>query len=265
MKRYLIIGLMIILGSNAVVLSRVALNRTGEITSQLTLTERELSLPRSYGLEKENSGITLSINWRTPSEGQSSGYNAKSVELSKEGLFSLGFENFDRKSSHWSEAVEMYWALEFDGDLYKAELAKAAVEHKNALLAKKDDLNDETKRLEKRAKTNLAKERKTRTRLIFIEASASYNALTAKFSTKSNILIVKGLAKAYFNSQSDSYQLHLDALSAPNVMVPLEYTDTFSGLKRRDWKDIKAPRYALNIQWGESLEPWVTSIKQLTP
>jgi hypothetical protein len=45
MKKYLIIGLVILLGTNLVVLGGVAYNRMGEATAHLTLTERELTLP----------------------------------------------------------------------------------------------------------------------------------------------------------------------------------------------------------------------------
>ena len=66
MKKHLLIGLTILIGSNLAVLGGVVYNRMGDATAQLTLTERELSLPYNSGAQKENSGMSLSINWRTP-------------------------------------------------------------------------------------------------------------------------------------------------------------------------------------------------------
>ena len=264
MKKYLVIGLLIIIGSNLALLSRVAQNRSGEVTSELLLTERELSLPRNYGLAQENSGITLSLNWRTPSVEESISYNRRELVISEEDLLSLGFNRHDDDKSHWSEPVELYWAFEFDGDLYKAELSKAALAYKEALLASKKEPNDENKRLVEQANKILTKERNTRSRLIFVEAATSYEELTAKFPTNKKRLIVKGLARTYFNSKNNSHRLTLDSLSTPNIMVPLAHNTIFIGLKKRDWQDITPPRYALNIQWGSTLEPWVTSVTTLT-
>ena len=49
--------------TNIIVLVGVAYNRMGDTETSLLLTERELSLPyRSYS-KKENSGLSLRVNW----------------------------------------------------------------------------------------------------------------------------------------------------------------------------------------------------------
>lgn len=60
-----IAGLMIIVLTNVIALGGVAYNRAGEPDGTLVLTERELRLPYSSGLARENSGLSLTIEWRT--------------------------------------------------------------------------------------------------------------------------------------------------------------------------------------------------------
>lgn len=266
MKKYLLIGLAILMGSNLAVLGGVVLNRSGEATSQLTLTERELSLPYYMGAKAENSGISLSLNWRVPSKGDKNyyPYGSKKVVINKDQLLALGFDKSSMTKGRWSEPIEMYWALEFDGALYKLELKKIAVKYKEALLAYKEQENEEHKRQKKQSRDQLAREKKTNSRLFFIEASASYEALVTKFSGKEDILIVKGLAKYYYNKKDKTYNLSLNNLSVSNIMVPLDNRDVFTGLNRLSWQDNIEPRYIVKVQWGSRLEPMIIDVKRLS-
>ena len=63
-----IAGAALILVANAVALVGVAYNRHGDPESMLLLTQREALLPYSWGFERENSGVTLTLQWRVPSE-----------------------------------------------------------------------------------------------------------------------------------------------------------------------------------------------------
>jgi hypothetical protein len=62
-RHTLIAGLALILLTNAVALLGVYQNRSGEPESMLTLTQRELQQPYGWGMARENSGISLRINW----------------------------------------------------------------------------------------------------------------------------------------------------------------------------------------------------------
>jgi hypothetical protein len=265
MKKYLLTGLTILIGANLVVLGGVAHNRSSEATSHLILTERELTLPYNSGMQKENSGISLSINWRTSSIGEKdySFYNSNSLKLSKDELSTLGFEEIDKQKNHWSQPLELYWAFEFDGALHHTEIEKAAAKYQEALLAFEGQENEESKHKEKQSRDNLAREKTSNSRLFFIEASANYDLLATKFSGQKNILIVKGLTKYSYNTNSKNYSLHLNNLSVANIMVPLEYTGIFSGLSYATSQDIQPPRYTVSIKWGARLEPWVIGTKRL--
>ena len=83
MRKYLLTGLFILIGTNLAALGGVAFNRSGEVTSNLVLTERELSLPYNIGSQKENSGVLLSINWRTSTKIDNTYYPYNSIDIKK--------------------------------------------------------------------------------------------------------------------------------------------------------------------------------------
>lgn len=202
MKKYLIIGLVILIGTNLAALRGVAFNRMGEATSQLTLTERELSLPYNRGAQKEDSGISLSIDWRKPSGSDESyySYNSQNIKITKGELLALGFEPFDKESSYWAESRELYWALEFDGALYDAEVNKAEMKYQASLVTYQEQPNDTNSQDEKEALKRLNREKKSNSRLFFLEAAKDYESLSSKYYARKNILIVKGITKPYYNN-----------------------------------------------------------------
>jgi hypothetical protein len=264
MKKYLLIGLVIIIGTNIFALAGVAYNRMGEVTAQLTLTERELSLPYNTGVEKENSGVSLAINWRAPSRSDTTyySYNAQDIEITEQELIALGFKLLDKENNSWDESRELYWALEFNGALYDAELKKVELKYQTSLATYQEQPNDPNTLDRKNIRRRLDRERTTNSRLFFIEAASNYKSLAAKFSGRKDILIVKGLAKLYYN-QDKKYSLLLRHLSLSNIMVPAEYTKLFSQLDSAYNNTIVQPRYAVDIKWGNRLEPWIVGVKNL--
>jgi len=268
MKKHLLLGLAIIIGSNIAAMTGVVVNRSGEPTSHLTLTERELSLPYNIGAKKENSGFSFSINWRTPTQSDKSysPYSSKDIELTKSKLLALGFDDMDNQQSSFSQSLELYWAFEFDGALHDAEIQKAAAKYQEALLAFEEQPNDKNKRTEKQLRNNLSREKISKSRLFYIEAAADYEYLIAKYSDQSNILIAKGLANYYHysnNKKNETYSVYLKNLSVENIMIPLKYIDVFSGLSRANRQEIQPPRYSVNINWGSRLEPWIVNTERL--
>ena len=266
MRKYLLTGLVILIGTNLAALGGVAFNRLGEATSHLSLTERELSLPYNSGSQKENSGLSLSINWRTPTKIDNTyyPYNSTDIKITKDELVALGFDEIDKQKRNWSDPLELYWAFEFDGPLHRAEIKKADAKYQEALLAYEEQASDESKREENRFKEHLAREKTSNSRLFFIEAAANYDSLVTKFSEQKNILIVQGLARYSYSKKDKTYNLSLNDLSVANIMVPLKYTDIFSGLSHVARQDIQPPRYEVSINWGSRLEPWVVGTKRLT-
>jgi len=267
MKRYLLIGLTILIGTNLAALGGVVYNRMGDATAQLTLTERELSLPYYRGSQKENSSISLTINWRTPTGENETyyPYNSRNIKLSKDELLTLGFAQSEVRDNYWIESRELYWAFEFDGALHKAEIIKAEDKYQTALTTYEEKPNDTNSRKKTEYSESLAREKTTNSRLFFLKVSADYESLANKFSGQKNILIVKGLTKPYYNNNGNdkTYSLMLKHLSVKNIMVPLEHTEVMSNLKRANRRDITPPRYTVDVSWGSRLEPWIINTNKL--
>ncbi|MCL1058469.1 DUF4824 family protein [Shewanella gelidimarina] len=261
MKKYLLMGLVILIGSNVIALSGVAYNRMGAVTSQLTLTERELDLPYNRGAQQENSGMLLAINWRTATmaENTYNAYNTNETEVTQAQLLALGFEVPD-KEYYGARSRQLYWALEFDGELHTAEIAKAEIRYQAALETYTLQPNEANDRLKDDSLVSLKKERLTNSRLFFVKASNDYESLAAEFSGQDHMLFVKGLAKPYYNVNNKRYRLLLSELLVSHILLPLEYSEVLSGLSRLGYQDIMAPRYAVQIKWGSRLEPWITNV-----
>lgn len=263
MKKYLLIGLIVLIGSNIAVLAGVAYNRMGNSTAQLTLTERELTFPYSSFSQKENSGISLRINWRVPvkKDADYNFYHPRKIKVTKEELLALGFEPKNIKDLFSAESKELYWAFEFNGEIYQAELEKALSKYQSVSVAYQKQPNKTNKRDKENYQKNYDREKLTKSRLFFIEANNNYQALQTKYTNRKNILIVKGLTKPYHDD--DGYGLILQNLSIENIMVPTKYSDVFYGLKNLSRQDITPPRYDVDVKWGSQLQPWIINAERL--
>lgn len=265
MKKYLYVGLLILVGTNLVALSGVVYNRMGDATAHLTLTGRELVLPYSSSSQKENSGTLLKLNWRTPSGANQNNYpySSRNITITKDELIALGFEKFDAENSYFAESQELYWALEFDGALHEAEIERAIVEYKAATADFNKNRNDATRSNKRDYRERLEKERVVNSRLFIVKASANYESLAGMFSGRQNIVIIKGLSRPYYNRNDKTYSLMLRESSVSNIMVPLQHTKLLSKLTRFKRKGTYPPRFAVEIKWGNRLEPWIVDVKKL--
>ncbi|QQX79831.1 DUF4824 family protein [Shewanella sp. KX20019] len=261
MKKYLLMGLLILIGSNVMALSGVAYNRMGAPTSALKLTERELELPYNSSAQQENSGILLSINWRTATKPDNAytPYNSNETTVTQAQLLDLGFELPDN-NYYGAQSRQLYWAFEFDGERHAAEIAKAELRYQEAVKTYTEQPNDNNSRLKDDSLVNFKKEKLTNSRLFFVKVATDYESLAAEFAGQDNMLFVKGLAKPYYNENNDSYRLFLQQLLITEIMLPLEYSETLKGLSRLGYQDIEAPRYTVDIKWGSRLEPWITKV-----
>ena len=235
-KRGLIIGLAIILLSNAIALAGVAYNRSGAPTSQLTLSERELGLPYQYGFGKENSGIALRINWRIYDSKNTirlpSSY-LKAQWLDQKKLASLGFDAsypLDKPDSYqyYRRALsrEVFLVLEYNGAAYQNALqqSQAKVAEARALQQKNPD-KEEFKRRLKYATDQLQAEQTVNSRLFVIDAGLDAKALQQQYSEKGKYLIARGQIKMYYQgSYNKDPRLTgmITRLSVSRVNIPLE-------------------------------------------
>ena len=261
MKKYLVMGIILIVATNLAVLTSVYSNRTGEPTAQLTLTDRELSFPYNNSFRKESSGMTLSIKWRIPTQGDNeySPYHYRRVTLTQSELLSLGFSESDFKDSYRNASKELFWALEFDGKLHDIEVEKARARYDKALNAYHAQPDDKNTRIKDKAFKDLEQEKAKRSRLFFVKASADYDALAEEFSTKKNTIIIKGLVEPYMIETGKTYGIKLMHLTTGSVVVPREYTEEFADVFGKN-RNASMSQLRYKVKWGSRLDPWVDGV-----
>lgn len=279
-KRTLLLGLAIIVVSNAVALAGVAYNRSGVPTSQLTLTERELSLPYNYGFAAENSGISLQLHWRVFDDKNTNAfysYWSPTKWLDADKLASLGFDvsyPLDKPDSdrHYQKAIsrEVFLVLENDGAVYQKVLQQkqARLAEAQRLLQQNPDKEEFTQRL-KRTTDEMEAEQKENSRLFVIDAGLDYAGLRQQYSDNKNYLIARGLVNLRYSGtyHKKPYLMGgIKQLSVTRVNVPLQHTDVLAPLLldktyRRGRK--LPPRYAVSLYYGLRYEPWIVSVKGL--
>jgi len=265
MKKYTLIGLLILAITNAVVLAGAAYNRT-EATSQIKLTERELPLVYVNRLINENSTLSLRLNWRMPQQTKLyKHYVAHSQILTREALDNLGFDSSKIKTTYGNESRELYWALEFEGELHKQAIDNAQRHLTEVTDIYEDQPNRKNNDIKKSAQHSLNQEMYNRSRLFFKEISHSLPQLTAKYTDNNNIIIVKGLVKPQYSIKKDQYKITLKNLVVPSVMVPFEYSSQLKTLPYKSKNETERTRYTVNVSWGVKLEPWITKVSLIQP
>ena len=257
-------GAALILISNAVALSGVAYNRSEPKESQLTLTQRELQ--HSYRNIKDNSGITLKLNWRVAQikhEEYVVGRWGMPGWLDKEKLLELGFDVDtlavrDEYPSRYKEALpqEALLVMELSDVAYQQALrqAKENMELAQHLLA--ENPTEEFKRRAKYAENNYADEQHTSSRLFVIDAGQNLDALRARYPDQTRYAIVNGMIRPSVTLDKGVLKFGgvITELLTDKVYVPLAYRSVF---------DNDAP-YDVTIAFGKRLEPWITAATKHT-
>ena len=266
MKRYLTLGLLILILTNIMLFVGVWINRTGLATSELVLTERELSLPYLNVSQQEDSGLALQIKWRVPIQGTdpSHRYNyQRYIDITETELVSLGFE--PKRSIQRSNVLkkELYWALEFDGELYQKQLSIIEDHYQIFSATFTKDSDKEQHRLKIRLEERLDEEKIQSSLLFLLETAQNSEELIEKYINQKNILIVKGQARPTYDQKTNAFRLHLHTLSNPDIMLTREQMLLLKELKPVDTNVVNKPRYTVDVKWGSRFEPWVTSLKNL--
>jgi hypothetical protein len=277
MRNIMIAAVLLLVLTNAVVLTGVAYNRAGEPVARLELTERELSLGKTYSNLDENSGTALTINWRNLDSDEDldnaySRYNAPAwlneMKLSELGFDIEGLKNArsDIQYDFDTAAVDVILVLEYQGDSYKQAI-EIAERRLTSLSTKKDLLTKEE--LDEKIKWHTEKlyELKvSETRLYVIDAGLDQQALVKKYEGRNNTLFAHGEISV---SLADKHLTgHIRELYIPEVHVPLPYSEQLSVLtKDRAYfeygETIIPPRYQVSLNIGKRLEPWIDSVSKI--
>lgn len=265
-KKTLLAGLALILGSNAVVLAGVAYNRASEPEAVLALTQRELALTRDWGADRENSGVTLKLEWRVVRTQASTSpnyydygfsYGGDADWLDRTKLAQLGFD-LSRPLPD-PLLVEDYYekqlprpaflVLELDGAAYASVLKRAEAQATDAKA--KLAANPASAQLKAAAHTTqeiLAKERAGNSRLFVIDADLDASVLRAKYPDRKRYAIVPGkIGLQSYGGQKRWGYLHGPSIADLNV--PIQFHEA-----------TRAPAFEASVAFGRRLEPWLAAV-----
>lgn len=257
----LIAGSALILLTNAVALSGVAYNRSGEPESQLRLTQRELQ-HSTWRSDKDNSGITLKLNWRfeqadinDSSFGMYTSRWGMPVWLDKVKMAELGFSvdklaNTAEHDRRYKEALpkEALLVLELNDKAYQHQLQRSNgyVEQLRKWLAENPD-SEEFKRRAKNAEENYLYEQNKGSRLFVIDAGLDLQTLRAAYPDHSRYAIVHGLIRPSMVREKNETRIggYIDELFAEHINVPLAHRHAFND----------PASYEATVAFGKRLEP----------
>ena len=231
-------GLALILLTNAVALLGVYWNRSGEPESLLTLTQRELQRPYGWGMNRENSGVSLRIVWRVPTAQRSWNFaysGGNPVWLDKDKVGSLGFdfnppkemqENFRWASRQLSREVLL--VLEQDGPAYQQSLQQArqfAAEQDAKLAALPNDKS--LQQLAKTAHDQARMEEADNSRLFAVDAGLDLDELRKQYPDRNRYAIVRAQVRPSYLSGLGKFTGNIDQISIDEINVPYEFHSAF--------------------------------------
>lgn len=282
-KNLFMAGAFIVLVINAIVLSGVAYNRSGEPESVITLSGREMEVSRSYTSDFKNSGISLRINWRALGKEKtldeiSDYFDWRSLHwLDEKKLEELGFDikrYAKRNTNHYQDLPEkeVCLVLENNGEAYREAVKRAekALASAEAKLKENPDSKDLIDR-RKSAEEELKNEIKSRSRLFVIDAGLEASALRSKYPDKNRYMITKGIVRPGYDYSDEKATKRLTGwisrLGVVSLHLPLEYEKKLESFKNSKMNEdcgkySEYQCYEIELFYGKRLEPWINQIKE---
>jgi len=273
--RTLVAGVALIAITNAVALVGVAWNRSGEPESELTLTQRELRWPYSYGFDEEGAGLALDIRWRVLTAGQADldyfNYHGAPEWLDRAKLESLGFDLSRRSSAARMDRRyerllprEALLVLELDGPAFQQALERARERvAKEAAREAAGSGKKGSRDPAQSAAEQLKREETSGSRLFAVDAGLDAAALRAKYPDRARYAIVKGIVRAQFNrnrSGEGEFTGHVENLVNRQVNVPIEFRRAIGSVPRTAaWKEMaqEGSPFQITVAFGKRFEPWI--------
>jgi len=271
--KMMLIGLGVIVLSNALALMGVAHNRSAESEALLELTERELALPYRYISKEENTGLALKLKWRLSYQ---IGYRNSAPDswLTNEKLRALGFDipvsisSEERKDYQNILPRAVFLLLEYDGARYQHALdylEKRLADEQALAMASPD--NEEFVKRVARAQQAFNRERTESSRLFVIDAGLDAEALRQQYADRSRYMVLKGKVGVSTRREGDQYLFsgYVSDVLIDNINVPLAFRSTFESLDSASYgrNATHKPRYFVTLKVGKRLEPWITEVGSL--
>lgn len=272
-----ILAFVLVVAVNGIVLSGVAFNRSGTPEAEVILSERELPLP--YRRHEENSGLALRLTWRTlGEEDDDRGWRSSPAWLGAEKLQALGFDlrsdgngDGDRRSAKTPLPRKVLIVLENDGPAYREAVRRAAIALREAEdLVRVNPDNEKIREQFEQAEKHLRRERLTASRLFAVDAGRDPAILRRAYGDRTRFIIARGLVKPTYRYEKNKTRVsgYISGLVVENIHVPLalrERLDDILGAQQSRRTDFAPPRYEVGLAYGRRFEPWVVSVKGLSP
>ncbi len=269
----LIAGIALIALTNAVALVGVAWNRTGEPESTLKLTQRELTRPYYFEMNRENSGISLRLQWRVPSSAQNweyfySGSGGYPGWLDQAKMASLGFDvnllSGKQVDYRWTErqlSRGVLLVLEMDGPAYHKVLQLArrnAAEQAAALVVLPHDKTRQDNA--KRAHNELVQEEQGSSRLFAVDAGLNRAELRARYPDRTRYAIVRAQVRPSTRVENGKVVIagFIDGIDDNEINVPHRYHAMFKGSVTGQPMGPKT--FEATVAFGQRLEPWLLGL-----
>jgi hypothetical protein len=274
------LGAALILLTNAVALTGVYLNRSGEAEGRMTLSQRELGTPWGWGMARENSGLALALNWRVTDAnvgeyyGSGFGTNGGTPDwLDETRMAALGFDMAamaadpaTRRRLERRLSRDVLLVLELAGPAWRQAIERAwqnAARHEAARLANAD--SKEFAARAKGAQDRLKREENVNSRLFAVDAGLDRAALRAKYPDRSRFLILKGTVRPRLVTRDKQARIggYLTALAVTRINVPhVMRPDLEPALRsHRRTEENPSPHYEAVLAVGQRLEPWLESVR----
>jgi hypothetical protein len=269
----------LILLANAVALTGVYLNRSGEPEARMKLSQRELGTPWDWSAAGDNSGLVLGLNWRV-NDGNAAetfyadyGYHGGTPDwLDESRMKALGFDTAPLGES--SEARrrfertlprEVLLVLELAGPAWQQALQRAranAARHEAARLANADSKEFAAKA--KQAQDVLKNEETRNSRLFAVDAGLDRAALRAKYPDRGRFLILKAKLRPTLATQDKKTRVsgHVGELAVRRINVPHGLRPELEPVLRNPRSNGRDPdaNFEATVAIGQRLEPWIEAV-----
>jgi hypothetical protein len=273
--RALLLGVALIVVTNAVVLAGVAYNRSGDPEAVLKLTERELRIRSWTWPENENSSIDLHLSWRVASrETDEDGYDwYRGLHwLQPAQLRELGFDVVDDvESEEGQERVRRqpsrraWLVLEFDGPAYQTELTLARQRaERAATLAQVNAGDSEFQDRLNAARSEVTREERSETRLFAVDAGRDAAALRKRYPDRQRYAIVNGHLDVAVDGPPRQRRMiaHITEIDVGAIRVPHTYRAIIEPLISTYYPS-REPRFTATVDFGQRFEPWIVELVSL--
>ena len=265
MKRYgLYAAIALLLLVNGFILIQSAWNRMGEPDARITLTGRELEVPRNYLLsDSENTGLDIRLKFLTLNYPNDWFDQSKLEELGFVLPYPLEAPQTFRRFNHRSLPREAYVVLEYEGDAWDAfrqgcedEIEKIRRDAQTEIISRE------------RAKNRIREKQdqlKTSTRLFDVDMGLDPDELRERYPDRSRYIITPSHYNITLDTiwNEDTREFHTVAVrgfirqsSVSRIHVPRRFQDI---LKQ---KQADGSGYSVTINYGKRYEPWIESIEE---